>query len=109
MLYELRTYWAAPGKSEAIHNRFRTLTMGIFKRLNMEVVGFWRPVEVIEESGDLVYVMRFENEAAQAAAWECFRADPEWIEGRTKSEVDGKLVIKVTSINMVSTDYAPKP
>jgi len=109
MIYELRTYWAAPGKAEALHNRFRTLTMNIFKRHNMEVVGFWRPVQVTPESGDLVYVMRFADEAAQAAAWEAFRADPEWIEGRAKSEVDGKLAERVASINLISTDYAPKP
>lgn len=108
MLYEIRTYWAATGKAEALHNRFRTLTMNIFKRLNMEVVGFWRPIEATAESGDLVYIMRFPDEAAQKAAWEAFRADPEWIEGRNKSEVDGKLTSKVTSVNLIETDYAPK-
>lgn len=109
MIYELRTYWAAPDKAEALHNRFRTMTIGIFKRLNMEVVGFWRPMQVTPESGDLVYVMRFADEAAQTAAWETFRADSEWIEGRAKSELDGKLTIKVTSVNIVSTDYSPVP
>lgn len=107
MIYELRTYWAAPGKAEALHNRFRTLTMGVFKRLNMEVVGFWRPLQLTPESGDLVYVMRFADEAAQKAAWDAFRADPEWIEGRIKSEVDGKLTEKVTSVLLEATDYAP--
>ena len=107
MIYELRTYWAAPGKAEELHNRFRGLTMGIFKRLGMEVVGFWQPVEVTPESGDLAYVIRFESEAAMAAAWEKFRVDPEWIAGREKSELNGKLTSKVNSVIMVSTDYAP--
>ena len=39
MIYELRRYTAAPGKTEALHNRFRTLTLGVFARYNMEVVG----------------------------------------------------------------------
>ena len=43
MIYELRTYWAAPGKAEALHNRFRTLTLGIFAKHAMQVVGFWTP------------------------------------------------------------------
>jgi hypothetical protein len=109
MIYELRTYWAAPGKAEALHMRFRSLTMGIFKRHNIEVVGFWRPTQATPESGDLVYVVRFTDEAAQATAWEAFRADPEWIEGRARSEVDGKLTTKVTSVNLISTDYSPVP
>jgi len=107
MIYELRTYWAAPGKSENLHARFRNLTMGVFKRLNMEVVGFWRPVEPTAESGDLVYVLRFADEAAMKAAWEAFRADPEWIAGRAASETDGKLAERVTSVVLLATDYAP--
>jgi hypothetical protein len=107
MIYELRRYWAAPGKIENLHERFRSLTMGIFKRLNMEVVGFWSPITPDPETGDLVYLLRFADEAAMQAAWEVFRSDPEWVAGRAASEVDGKLTEKVTSVLMNATDYAP--
>ncbi len=107
MVYELRTYWAAPGKIQALHERFRSLTMGIFKRLNMEVVGFWTPASPDPETGDLVYIMRFSDEATMKTAWEKFRSDPEWIAGRTASEINGKLAVKVTSVSLTSTDYAP--
>jgi hypothetical protein len=109
MIYELRTYWAATGMNEKLHARFRNLTMGIFKRLNMEVVGFWTPLTPTPESGDLVYILRFADEAAMKTAWDAFRSDPAWIEGRAASEVGGKLAQKVSSVILASTDYSPHP
>ena len=81
MIYELRTYWAAPGKIEDLHNRFRNVTLNVFKRHQMAVTGFWTPSPVTEESGDLVYILAFADEAAMKAAWSAFQADPEWIAG----------------------------
>jgi hypothetical protein len=107
MIYELRTYWAAPGKAEAMHKRFRTLTRGIFARHGMGMVGFWSPSPVTLESGDLVYMLCFPNEASMEAAWDAFRADPEWIAGKSASEEDGTLVVKLTSVVLHPTDYSP--
>lgn len=107
MIYELRTYWAAPGKIEALHRRFRTLTLGVFARHHIEVVGFWTPKPVTAESGHLIYLLRFADEAAMHAAWEAFRADPEWVAGRAASEKDGRLVEKLTSQVLSPTDYSP--
>jgi len=108
MIYELRTYWAAPGKVEALHSRFRSLTMGIFKKHKMEVVGFWTPIQATAETGDLVYILRFADETSKEAAWKAFQNDPQWIEGKTTSEKDGTLVTKITSVALRSTDYADK-
>lgn len=107
MIYELRTYWTAPGKLENLHQRFRSVTLGVFKRHNMEVVGFWTPCPATEESGNLVYMLRFPDEASKEAAWEAFRADPEWIAGKAESEKDGPIVVKVTSFVLQAVDYAP--
>jgi hypothetical protein len=107
MIYELRTYWAAPGKVEALHNRFRTLTLGIFARYQMQVVGFWRPAEPTEATGDLVYLMAFPNVEALQQAWAAFRADAEWQAGKAASEVDGVLAARVVSTILEPTDYSP--
>ena len=107
MIYELRTYWAAPGKSEALHNRFRTLTLGIFAKHGMQLVGFWTPDPSTEETGDLVYIMASADQEAKARAWDAFRADPEWIAGRAASEKDGALASRVTSATLLPTDYSP--
>jgi hypothetical protein len=105
MIFELRTYWAAPGKIDALHNRFRSLTMGIFKRYHMDVIGFWVPQHATSETGDLIYILRFENEAAKISAWTAFQNDPEWVAGKAASEVDGVLVDHLTSTLMEATDY----
>ena len=97
MIYELRTYYAAPGKVEALHNRFRNLTLRIFQRYNMEVVGFWTPQKRTDNSGDLIYLLRFESEEALRQAWARFRADPEWVQGKEESRREGALVLEVKS------------
>lgn len=107
MVYELRTYWAAPGKAEALHTRFRTLTLGLFKRHRMEVVGFWTPLADQEANGDLVYLMAFPSVEAAEAAWAAFRNDPEWQAGKAASEAGGVLAARVTSIYLQPTDYSP--
>lgn len=107
MIYELRTYWTAEGKLENLHNRFRDVTLPIFKRLNMEVIGFWVPETRTEETGDLIYILGFDSVEAKEAAWKTFISDPVWVKGKAKSEVNGKLVTKVTSVTMSGTDYSP--
>ena len=107
MIYELRTYWAGPGKIEALHNRFRNITLGLFARHHMEVVGFWTPAPVTPDTGDLVYILRFPDEAAKIAAWNAFQSDPDWITGKAASEVNGKLVDHLTSTLLNPTDYSP--
>ena len=107
MIYELRTYWAAPGKLDALHQRFRSLTLGVFARHQMQVVAFWTPQPSDENSGDLVYLLAFPSLEALERAWAAFRADPEWQAGKAASETDGALTTKVTSQPLIPTDYSP--
>ena len=107
MLYELRTYWTAPDKLDALHARFRDVTLPLFARHGMHVVGFWTPSPRTEASGDLVYLLMFPSEAAVATAWAAFRADPEWQAGKAASEAGGPIVVKVTSTVLQPTDYSP--
>ncbi len=107
MIYELRTYWAAEGKLEALHNRFRDVTFAVFAKHGMQVVGFWTPANPTEESGDLIYLLAFDSEDAMQAAWDAFRVDPDWVNGKAASEVNGRLVTKLTSVVMRPTDYSP--
>jgi hypothetical protein len=107
MIYELRTYWAAPGKAEALHTRFRTLTLGLFERHHMQLIGFWTPLGDEEPNGSLVYLLAFPSREDAEAAWAAFRADPEWQAGKAASEVDGSLTARVTSVLLQATDYSP--
>lgn len=106
MIYELRTYWTAPGKAEALNQRFRSLTLGLFERHNMQVVGFWVP-ENTEQDGNLIYLLAFESREAMQAAWDAFRVDPDWQAGKAASEVDGPIAVRVESRVLTATDYSP--
>src|ERR1019366_8010509 len=44
-VYELRTYYAAPGKMEALHARFRDHTLKYFEKHGLTVEGFWKPLD----------------------------------------------------------------
>lgn len=107
VIFQLRTYWAASGKVEPLHARFRDLTVGLFARHGMEMVGFWVPNPITAESGDLVYMLRFADEAAMDKAWDGFRNDPDWVAGKAASEVDGPLVVRITNYVLTATDYSP--
>lgn len=104
--YELRIYHAAPGKLEALHDRFRKHTNAIFVKHGMEIVGFWGPTDKEKGSGtDLIYVLAYPSREAREASWKAFAADPDWIAARKASEVDGRLAEKVESIYMGEVDY----
>lgn len=106
--FELRTYFAAPGKLEALNARFRDHTCALFKKHGMEVVGFWIPTD--KEQGaenKLVYMLAHKSREAAKQSWKDFGNDPEWKKARTESEVDGKLTEKTESVFMSATDYSP--
>ena len=106
--YELRTYYAAPGKLEDLHKRFRDHTMKLFKKHGMEVVGFWGPTDKEKGSENtLVYVLAYPSREARTKAWAAFGADPDWQKARAESEKNGKLTDKVESVILGATDYSP--
>lgn len=105
--FELRTYYAHPGKLEDLHARFRQHTVRLFEKHGMTVVGFWAPTSPADAAANtLVYVLGYPSDAAREASWKGFGADPEWIAARDASERNGKLVAKVESVIMKATDYS---
>ncbi|HZS07849.1 MAG TPA: NIPSNAP family protein [Blastocatellia bacterium] len=106
--FELRTYYAAPGKLEELHARFRNHTMKLFRKHGIEVVGFWGPTDKEKGSENtLVYLLVFPSREARDKAWKEFGADPDWQAARKESEKNGRLTEKVDSVIMMATDYAP--
>ena len=106
--FELRTYYATPGKLEELHARFRNHTLKLFKKHGMEVVGFWGPTDKEKGSKNtLVYILAFPSRSAREKAWVDFRSDPEWQAVAKESEKNGKLTEKIDSVIMMATDYSP--
>ena len=76
-LYEMRVYWAAPGKLDALHARFRDHTTKLFEKHGMTNVGYFVPVGDNPER-KLVYVLAYPDRKARDASWAAFVNDPEW-------------------------------
>ena len=106
-VFELRTYYAAPGKMKALHARFRDHTNKLFAKHGMTVVGFWTPTKPEEAEKTLYYILAYPSQDAARKSWQGFRDDPDWKAAKDASEKDGPLVQKVESVYMNPTDYSP--
>src|SRR5262245_873562 len=91
--YELRIYYAAPGKLDDLHARFRDHTTKLFEKHGMQNIGYWVPIENTDNR--LIYLLAFPDRAARDKSWKAFGSDPEWKAAAAKSEANGKLVAKV--------------
>ena len=106
-VFELRTYYAAPGKMKALHARFRDHTNKLFAKHGMTIIGFWSPIDEKQAEEKLIYILAFPSKEAADKSWKAFRDDPDWKKVREESEKDGKLVEKVESVYLNPTDYSP--
>ena len=105
-VYELRTYTAGPGKLNDLQARFRDHTVGLFERHGMKNVGYWVPTDAPLSDNTLIYVLEHDSRDAATASWDAFRADPDWVEARAASEVNGRLAINVEAVYMTATDFS---
>src|SRR6266487_2175406 len=75
--YELRTYYAAPGKLDNLNARFRDHTCQLFEKHGMINFGYWTPVDKDKGADNtLIYIVTHKNREAAAASWKFFREDP---------------------------------
>lgn len=103
--FELRTYYANPGKLPALHSRFRDHTVKLFEKHGFTNVGYWVPRE--NPDNLLVYIIASPDRNANRASWKGFLADADWKAAYKKSVSDGKLVGKIKSVFLSATDYSP--
>jgi hypothetical protein len=105
MIHEYRAYYIMPGRMPDIQKRFAEVTMKLFKKHGIEVVGFWEPV--IGESNELVYICAYPDLATRERVWKAFMADPEWQAARKASEANGPLVERVVNKIWRPTAFSP--
>ena len=106
-VFELRTYYPAPGKMEALHARFRNHTCKLLQKHGMTLVGFWTPLDK-EVPEKLVYLLAYPSKEAADRSWNEFRDDPEWKAARSESERNGSLLARPPeSFFLTATDYSP--
>jgi len=104
-VYEMRVYYAAEGKLDALNSRFRDHTVKLFEKHGIENIGYWEPIENPERQ--LIYFLAYPSREAREASWKAFFADADWQKAWKASEVDGKLVAKVETKFFRATDYSP--
>lgn len=104
-IFEMRTYYACPGRMAAMHARFRDHTCKLFEKHGMALVGFWVPADAPEDR--MIYILAYPDRAAADKSWDDFRNDPVWQKAKADSEKNGPIVARVESVFLNPTDYSP--
>ena len=105
-VYELRLYHVNPGKMDELKARFGNHTDAIFKRHNMNSVGYWVPEDVPSSQNLFVYILQHPSRAEAEKNWAAFQADPEWKAVKAESEKNGPLVDHIDRYFMDPTAFS---
>jgi hypothetical protein len=104
MIYELRIYHMYSGRMDAIHKRFSEATLNLFKKHGIKTVDFW---EDAGQNNKIYYILEYTDMESRDRDFGAFKNDPEWIEAKRLSELDGPIVEKVESFFMKRVPYSP--
>ena len=105
MIYEWRVYEIPPGKMANINNRFANITLKLFQKHGIKVIGFWDAI--VGQSNTLYYMITFNDMTHREKAWNAFASDPEWIKARAETEKDGPIISRVYNMLLRPTSYSP--
>ena len=105
MIHERRIYHCLSGRLPALLNRFDTITLKIWERHGIRQAGFWT-VAIGDSNQDLYYLLEWESLAERDEKWAAFQADPEWIEKRAQTEVDGPIVETISNLILQPTSFS---
>src|SRR5262245_61262270 len=75
-VYEMRVYYAAEGKLDALNARFRDHTVKLFEKHGITNVAYLTPIENPDRK--LIYFLSYPSREAREASWKAFAADPDW-------------------------------
>jgi hypothetical protein len=105
-VFEMRTYHILPGRYPNIVARFRDHTRKLFSKQGMMNVIYFDTIEKDGEQPKLLYFLQHKSEEAAKKSWDGFRNDPKWLKARDASEASGKIVEKVESVMLKTTEYS---
>ncbi|TWU00278.1 hypothetical protein Pla108_12260 [Botrimarina colliarenosi] len=106
-VYELRIYHVAPGKLEALNNRFRDHTLRLFEKHGIKNVGYWT-AEGDDKQPRLYYLIAYpDHPSREKMLVNGIAVDPEFRSAVEESEKDGELTTKIESVILNPTDYSP--
>src|SRR4029077_10700292 len=102
MIHELRVLHCVPGRLPALLNRFETDTLRLFEKHRIKQLGFWTAA-IGESNNDMFLILEWESFADRERKFGAFLNDPEWLDGRRKSEVDGPLEASIPNTILART------
>ncbi len=105
MIYEVRHYICVPGRLPALLKRFETKTLALWKKHEINPVGFWT-VLIGDGNNELYYILAWDSLADREKKWNGFMSDPEWIAARADSEKDGPILAKINNKILVPTAFS---
>ena len=94
MIYELRVYRANTGRMPDLLRRFEDHVLRIWERLEIRQGGFWLSADDAA-SEELTYMLVWDSLEEREDKWTRALADPEWLQVRSDSGVNGPLVDSV--------------
>ena len=105
-VFELRLYHVREAKMDALKARFGDHTDAIFKRHNMQSIGYWVPQDAPGSQNLFVYILEHPSRAEADKNWAAFQADSEWQKVKAESEKNGPLVDKIDHYFMDPTSFS---
>jgi hypothetical protein len=105
MIYELRIYHAMPGKMPALEKRFKDLVVGLLEKHGIEALGFWKS-DVGPSNQTITWMVAFEDAGDRARKWAALTSDPEWLDGKAKSELNGEILSHWENRLLTPTEYS---
>lgn len=105
MIYELRIYYAVPGRLPALNQRFEHHTLRVWEKHQIRPVGFWTTL-IGPSNTALTHMLQWDNLADREKKWNAFIADPEWLAVRQETEKDGPLIERAESQLLTPTSYS---
>jgi hypothetical protein len=101
---EWRRYVAAPGKAQALLERFDRDTFPLFAEYGIRVLAFGQKVD---DPHELHYVCDWDSEQQMKETWKRWVADERWQKLKAASEADGPLVLAYESTLLTPPPSGP--
>jgi len=108
-VYELRTYIAAKDRFEHLVQRFRQYTDRLFRKHNMQPVGYWIPTEGPPVSKrTFMYILKHPSRYDAWKNWVAFSNDREWEQVLDQPVFQRLLIGNPESVFMTLNDYSER-
>jgi heme-degrading monooxygenase HmoA len=93
-ILEWRHYVAAPGRADALLERFERHTFDLFDEYGVRILAFGRSDE---DPDHIHYVCEWDSEEQMRETWARWKADERWQRIKAESEKDGPLTERIES------------